>query len=199
MIDLQETAARRARVTQLMDQHDLDVLVVIDLSRDEVMGGHQRWLTGFVPFGSPAAALLYRDGSTDLLAQWLGPPQTEFYAGSEPPVTMVRGFSFPTMAERIGQRGAKRVGYVEAATFPYALQAALSALTPAPEIVDFCQVFDRLRLVKSPVELAAIRRSCAISDKVWGQAQDIFRVGRKIYEIVADVDHIIQREVGEGG
>ena len=80
-----------------------------------------------------------------------------------------------------------------------ALWVALGALPSAPEIVDVSAEFTQLRLVKSTAEQAAIRRSCAIADHVWSQVPEFFRVGRKVYEVLADVDHRIKLAGGESG
>ena len=63
MLDLDEASSRWARVREMMRARDLDVLIAIDVSRDEILLGHQRWLTGYVPIGGPVAVLLFR-GST---------------------------------------------------------------------------------------------------------------------------------------
>ncbi len=57
----------------------------------------------------------------------------------------------------------------------------------------------RLRLRKSANELALIRQSCAIADTVWERVAEIFRVGRRNYEIVADIDHLVRLQGAEGG
>jgi Xaa-Pro aminopeptidase len=57
----------------------------------------------------------------------------------------------------------------------------------------------RLRLQKTAAELQAIRKSCAIADKIAGRLKDIFTPDRWFYEVVADIEHIARLEGAEGG
>ena len=199
MLDLGDLSSRAARASQLMNELDLDVLIAIDWSRDEILFSHQRWLTGFTPLGGPAAALVFRDGHIELLSAWLGRTVPAFFAGSGLAVETVAGFSPALFAERIGRASPKRVGYVEDGSFPASIYAALKSMAAPPEIEDVSAEFIRLRLKKSPAELEAVRKSCAIADTVWSHVPEIFKTGRKFYEVIADVDHIQRLNGAESG
>jgi Xaa-Pro dipeptidase len=196
MFDLAEATTRWARVGRLMAEHDLDALLAIDLSRDEILLGNQRWLTGYIPIGGPAAALVHRDGEIELVSERIGVPVTEYYKAHGFPIALVNGFSPRLVAERVMRRSPKRLGVVEADSFPSAIATALS---PSPEVVDVSDAFQRLRLRKSPYEIGLIRKSCAIADATWGRVPEIFRIGRRQYEVVADVDHLVRLAGAEGG
>ena len=196
MFDLTEAAARWARVRQLMDEYDLDALLAVDLSRDEILLGNQRWLTGYIPIGGPAAALVHRDGQIELISERIGVPVTEYYKAHGFPIGLVNGFSPQLVAERITRRRPKRLGIVE----PDSISAAIvTAIAPFPEVVDVSEAFQGLRLRKSPYEIALIRESCAIADAVWERVSELFRIGRKQYEVIADVDHLVRLAGAEGG
>ncbi len=199
MLDLADVSRRWPRVIDLMARHDLDVLVAIDTSRDEIMLGGQRWLTGFTPLGQPAAALVFRDGHVELISAMLGRTAPAFYGASDLPIELVPGFSPALIAERIARVGAKRVGVGETATLAANIADAVRATPSAPELVDVAADFLALRLVKSAAELAMVRASAASADAVWRQVPDLFRSGRRFYEIVADADHIVKSLGGEGG
>jgi Xaa-Pro aminopeptidase len=196
MFDLAEATARWARVGQLMAEHDLDALLAVDLSRDEILLGNQRWLTGYIPIGGPAAALVHRNGEIELISERIGVPVTEYYKAHAFPIELVSGFSPRLVAERLSRRSPKRVGIVELDSFPSAIATALS---PPPELVDVSDAFQRLRLRKSAYEIELIRKSCAIADAVWERVPEIFRIGRKHYEVLADVDHLMRLAGAEGG
>nr|WP_087574173.1 M24 family metallopeptidase [Sphingomonas sp. CDS-1] len=199
MLDLTELAARWERVAAMMEACDLDVVIAIDTSRDEILLSGQRWLTGFAPIGGPAAALVYRDGRVELVSAWLGRVAPAFYANSGLPIETVAGYSPALFAERIQKVGAKRVGYVEDGSFPASIDAALRSLPAPPEIVDISAEMIGLRLRKSKAEIEAIRKSCAIADKVWSHVPELFRIGRRHYEILADIEHLARLEGAEGG
>ncbi len=183
----------------MMETRDLDLLVAIDLSRDEVLLGHQRWLTGYIPIGGPAAVLLGRDGSIELVSERIGKPVTEYYQSHGFPIELTNGFSPSLLANRIANRRPERLGVAEAESFPFATASALRDCLPSLEMVDASQDIQSLRLKKSAYELAMIRNSCAIADTVWAQVADIFKVGRRNFEIIADVDHLVRLQGAEGG
>src|ERR1700678_3951199 len=189
MFDLAEATSRWARVTQLMADHDLDALLAVDLSRDEILLANQRWLTGYIPIGGPAAALIHRDGEIELISERIGVPVTEYYKKHGFPIGLVNVFSPRLVAERVTRRAPKRLGMVEPDSFPAAIASAVS---PFPEAVDVSDAFQRLRLRKSAYEIELIRKSCAIADAVCERVPEIFRLGRKHYEVVADVDHLVR-------
>ena len=199
MFDLTEATARWQRVQQLMAQHDLDVLVAIDVSRDEVLLGHQRWLTGYIPIGGPAAVIVGRDGSVELISERIGMPASDYYKSHSFPIELVSGFSVTLLAERLARRGPKRIGFAEPETFSAALAILLSSRAVPPALIDVSADMRRLRLRKSPYEIDLVRRSCTIADAVWEQVPGIFKAGRRIYEIVADVDHLARLSGAEGG
>ena len=199
MFDLTEAEGRWARARQLMAELDLDVLVAIDLSRDEILQGHQRWLTGYIPVGGPAAVLLGRDGSVELLSDRIGKPVTQHYRSNNFPIEMVAGVSASTLVERIAMRNPRRIGFAEPETFPWAAAAALRERGSQAEFVDASAGMRRLRLRKSAYEIDMIRKSCAIADAVWEHVADVFRVGRRNFEVAADIDHLVRLAGAEGG
>lgn len=196
---LEELSARWARSRALMVAHDLDLIVALDLSRDEVMLSYQRWLTGYTPIGMPAAVLVPREGPVELIGPMLGAAAADYYAFEQIPIELTTGFSIALLAERIARRAPRRIGIVETFAFPAALAQAVTDLPFSPVIVDLSAGMLKLRLRKSDAEIALIRQSCAIADKVWTQVADVFRVGRKTYEVLADVDHLVRQEGAEAG
>ena len=199
MLDLDEATTRWARVRKVLETFDVDLLIAVDLSRDEILSGHQRWLTGYVPVGGPAAALLGRAGSVALVSDRIGKPASAYYKGNGFPIDMVNGFTPPLLAELVAGRQPRRVGIADPASLPWSVAAALRERLPACQLIDLSEPMQRLRLRKSAHELALIRQSCAIADDVWKHAPEIFRVGRRMYEIVADVDHLMRLKGAEGG
>ena len=57
----------------------------------------------------------------------------------------------------------------------------------------------KMRMRKSPQEIALVRRSSVIADDVWTQIPDLFRIGRSNRDIVADVDHLARFQGAESG
>ena len=199
MFDLAEATARWGRVRRMMADADIDLLIAVDLTRDEILLGHQRWLTGYIPIGGPAAVLLGRDGSVELVSERIGKPVAEHYRTAGWPIELVNGFSPALLAERIRRRAPRRLGVAEAAAFSSAAASLVREQAPSAALVDVSDAMQRLRYRKSEYELSLIRRSCTIADAVWAQVSELFRVGRRQYEILADVDHLVRSAGAEGG
>ncbi len=104
MLNSADATDRWTRVQRMMAELDLDLLVAVDLTRDEIMLGHQRWLTGFIPIGGPAAVLFGRDGSVELMSERIGKPVTEYFKAQNLPIELFNGFSASILADRIARR-----------------------------------------------------------------------------------------------
>ena len=183
----------------MMTEQNLDALVAIDFSRDEILLGSQRWLTGYIPVGGPAAAILHRDGHIELISERIGAPVAENYRSNAFPIELVNGFSAELLVERITQLRPARLGIAEPTCFPSVVADLLRDVAEGPELVDASRAVERVRLRKTAYELGLIRTSCSIADSVWEQMPEIFRIGRSNYEIVADVDHLVRLKGAEGG
>ncbi len=199
MFSAMEAAARWARVRKMMSDHDLDTVLALDCSPDEILHGNQRWLSGFIARGGPAAVLLHREGHVELISQRAGKTLSDYFESLEIPITMVGGFSPKLIAERVSDLQTKRLGIADPEYLSAAIAAALSTLSTSPELIDSSAAFTKLRLQKSPYEIGLIRKSCSIADAVWERVPEFFKIGRKNYEIVADVDHLVRLEGADGG
>lgn len=199
MITREEAEARWEQVRCMMARLDLDAVVAIDLSRDEILLGNQRWLTGYIAVGGPAAVVLYRDGRVDLLSERIGQPAAGYYKTNEFPIELVSGSPNTLLAQRLAEFEPRRVGIAEPATFSHALGATLQRAAPALTFVDVSPDFEGLRLRKSSHELALVRQSCAIADAVWQRVPDMFAVGRRFFEITADIEQLVRAAGAEGG
>ena len=199
LLNLEEMTGRWARVRSMMADLDLDLLVAVDLTRDEIMLGHQRWLTGYIPIGGPAAVLVGRDGFIELVSDRIGKPVTEHYRRHGFPIELANGSAPGFLAERIARHRPKRLGIAEPASLAFATGGALGGGSAGPELVDVGTDMLRLRLRKTSGELDLIRRSAAIADAVWERVPEFFRVGRHNYEIVADVEHLTRLAGAESG
>ena len=199
MFELAEATARWRRIREMMLEADVDLLVAVDLTRDEILLGHQRWLTGYIPIGGPAAVLLGRDGSVELVSERIGKPVAEHYRSAGFPIELVNGFSASLLADRIGRHRPRRVGIAEAGSFSAETAALLRGQSPPPVLVDVSAGLQGLRLRKSDYELGLVRQACVIADSVWAQVPDLFKVGRRQYQIMADIEHLVRSAGAEGG
>ena len=199
MFDPAEAATRWARVRRVLDDANLDGLLAIDWSRDEILSGTQRWLTGYIPAGGPAAVLMMRSGNIELISERIGQPVAEYYAAHDFAIALVNEAPAAALSVRLARHGIQRLGVAEAAALPWSLAANLLRGAPGLELVDASAATARLRFRKSAYEVGLVRKSCEIADTVWKQVPGLLKAGRANRDVVADIDHLVRREGAEGG
>jgi Xaa-Pro aminopeptidase len=170
--DLRRT--RRARLAEALVEAELDALLVTDPV-------NIRYLSGLV--SSNAAILVRADGSGVLATD-------ARYAGAAEPLAdgvelLVLRAVTTALAERAHADGLGRLG-VEA--HHVTLAQATSLRSAHPGIVESEGLVERLRLVKDPFELSALRHACALSaealdDLLHGQV-----AGRSERELARDLE-----------
>jgi Xaa-Pro aminopeptidase len=74
---------------------------------------------------------------------------------------------------------------------PFGMMGALEA----ENIEDGTPMIDRLLLIKSPIEIEAVRRAADIADRGYKVFMEACRIGRPEYELVADIETFF-REAG---
>lgn len=103
-----------------------------------------------------------------------------------------------TKRDLIGWLAAELTGHVgfEAASLPYALYEALAA--GKVELVPRVGLVERLRAVKDEAELAALRRACAITDRMFERlATEVRFVGRSELDVSWDIARLFHEEGAE--
>jgi Xaa-Pro aminopeptidase len=91
-----------------------------------------------------------------------------------------------TVAADLARRGARRVGLVGAVS--YQAHGRLVAALPGVELVDVTSAFRRMRLVKSPEEIAWTRRGAELCDRGIRALVEVARPGIREYELGAVVE-----------
>jgi Xaa-Pro aminopeptidase len=96
------------------------------------------------------------------------------------------------IANQLNKRGLKRVGVMGMEYIPYGWLETIKAAVPGVTFVDVWDDFHLLRLTKSEEEVALIREAARISDLCWAEMPNIVKAGRKRYEVLGDLEHIIR-------
>lgn len=195
-----ELAARRARTVAAMDQQGLDGLLMF---RQESM----YYLTGYDTFGYCYFQCLYLggDGRMILLTRAPDARQAEFTSvipdiriwRDAPDADPSRRDLLPILDEA-GCRG-RRLG-VEWEAYGLTGRNALrltSALDGFCTLDDASELVTRQRLVKSPAEIAHVRRAAALADDAFAAALDHARPGAFEGDILAEMHAVIFRGDGD--
>lgn len=208
-----ERDRRWSALTDLMREHDLGV--VIGHSDQGDLVGYQRWLSSYRSIFGDLASLVFADGDGAMVVSnpavvgyakslsWMndvsvGALSKAWLVGDtvEAPVTTASSIG-GELGRRVRHRGITRVGLADAERFPSGWRDAIAAAVPGCCFVDLREDIDRLRLVKSAEEIACIRTSCQISDRVWGRMPQIVQPGRRECEVMADFEGMIRAEGAE--
>lgn len=91
----------------------------------------------------------------------------------------------------VKKRSAKRIGLVNKGCIPSAFSDYLAQHLATVEIVDATDLVDEIKAVKSPEEIALIKRAVAMHDAAFAAVPTIVRPGRKEWEITSDLQHLL--------
>ena len=137
--------------------------------------------------GSPTLVILDVERSRYENSSWL--PDVETYHSSNDPVAVTRA----AMKTRVGKIGVER----RASAFSVDLFEKLAASLPQADLVDAFGIVEQFRLLKSPAEIAYMRRAAELSELGATAGIEAMRVGAADYEIAAAVTGEMYRRGGE--
>ena len=159
--------ARRERVLAAMEAADIDVLIVGREGNARYVSGAPRlWTAGSRAFG-PGCVLVRESGAVHLLSTWdEGIPD-------EIPHENLYGISFNAMSfvkVLQGIQGAATARTVATDSMTGSSANLLPKAFPSAELVDGEPLLRRVRQVKAPEEIAAIRASVGIAEVALAEA-----------------------------
>ena len=137
--------------------------------------------------GSPTLVILDVERSRYENSSWL--PNVETYHSSNDPVAVTRA----AMKTRVGKIGVER----RASAFSVDLFEKLAASLPQADLVDAFGIVEQFRLLKSPAEIAYMRRAAELSELGATAGIEAMCVGAADYEIAAAVTGEMYRGGGE--
>jgi Xaa-Pro dipeptidase len=197
-VSLDEYGQRLVKTRRWMHEHDVDLLI---LNQPE----HYNWLSGYdptsvfyhqsllVPAAEEPLTLICNKAELALCAEtcWVGDVRVVWTHEDQVARTV------EVLRER-GLLGARRVGlnlmsYHLRPRFAFELR---DALAPS-EILDVTAALDDLRLVKSPAEIAHLRRAAHVADLGVSAGIDAVRAGATDREVMAAIQHAVAMAGGE--
>ena len=172
--DTELRLARRARVLEEMEAAGVDILVVgREANARYVSGAPRLWTAGSRAFG-PGCVLVRATGAVHLLSTWdEGVPE-------EIPHDHLYGISFngKTFFKVLqGVEGAATAGVVATDALTPGAASLLGGAFPAAELVDGEQLLDRVRSIKVPEEVEAIRAAVDVAERALAVAEAALEPG----------------------
>lgn len=182
-----ERDRRLAEAANLLERRNLDGILIPGAPGD---GAQARYYSLFSHPLNATAVILYRGGGAELIVP--NPVMAAFASHLSwipDPIVASGGSMAATIAERLARSTSGRIGVSGLGELPAAWRDALTTRLPQADLEEVAEDLLCLRWIKSEEELALIRESCKIADDVWDSMRDIFRIGRREYEILADIQH----------
>lgn len=176
---------------QLMSVHDLDVILAFGDPGD--VPAHQRYLSGWRSMYGDAAALLFREDAELIASSAVVAAYGKELSWMAEPVAAANDASIGTeIAKLLADRTASRIGVAELGRLPSGWRDDIAATVPGATFFDVGSQLRDLRHVKSGFELELARTSARIASETWGHMPEILRVGRREYEVLADIEHLLR-------
>lgn len=184
----EEMARRTHTLRSAMTRHGLDALLVAGKGHWWTGRGYLRYLTDFHVWGHDGMLLLPGDGEPGLV---LTSPAVARRIGDRGFVTDVRGdFALtPTMSAMLRERGLAS-GTIGIVGYDWILPAgrleALREAVPTARFVSADRLFDEIRAVKSPLELAQARELWPVMHAAMDAFEAALRPGRTRQAVAAE-------------
>lgn len=97
------------------------------------------------------------------------------------------------LATLLQEAGARRVGF-ESDTVSYQLFQAYSTAFTGIEVAPAAGLVEKLREIKEPAEVEAIRRAAAVTDAAFAHALELLRPGLKESELALELEFFMRRQ-----
>jgi len=181
-----EFASRRRALERRMVDEKLDAFVVS-------FGPNVRYLTGFTGSNGllvmlPGRAALFTD------------PRYRIQAAQEVdcPVQVTAGPMLPRIAAFLRRAKSRRIGFEKSRMSVEAFETLKDALPMRSSLEPVAGWIERQRMIKSPAEIEAIRRSVELNSRAFEQVARQIRPGMREWELAAELDYRSRRLGAEG-
>jgi Xaa-Pro aminopeptidase len=114
------------------------------------------------------------------------------------PARVATGPILPRAAALLSRANSRRVGFERSRLSVEAFQTLKDALPMRCSLEPVTGWIERQRMVKSPAEIAAIRRSVDLNSRAFEKAVQHVRPGMRESELAAELDYRVRREGAEG-
>lgn len=178
---------RRRRLMAAMGEAGCDAVLVYG---NAWQCDYLRYVTDFPPVEGEALALFFADGETRLFVESAADAARARVETPYAEIVQCDDLTETVCAE-LDRLGNRKVASAPATLMPF----GISGSEAAKDAEDGTALIDGLLLVKSPVEIDAVRRAAKIADEGYRIFMDACRVGRAEYELIAEIETFF-REAG---
>src|SRR4051794_17706590 len=197
-ISAAELERRWSAVRKAMAARDIDALVMQNAS--DWLGGYVKWLTDVPAHNDyPRNVIFHRDdlmtvvemGNKDRrdkldgkdplnpgVGDWIFSPS--FFSAN-----YTHAYDGALVAQELNRRGYKTIGWVGRGRLQYDLVRVVEEQTGGARFVDATDLVDAIKAIKSPEEIALIRRAAAMQDAQWAKVVAAVKPGMRDSDVAA--------------
>lgn len=202
---------RWSKIQSMMREVGIDVLIVYSNDREVFGQAHMRWICDFPVHLEPVCAIFSQTG-TPVLAT--GPESTDFIRNRSAiqDVFILEEFIHPeevyhldnimdleTVVKQVAPVTPDlRVGVAGRQIMDIATWEAIQGFLGTREWVNVDDEFTKLRMIKSPAEVAVMRFGYGIAQKAFTAAVDAIEPGKTEMEVAAAVKSVMFQEGADG-
>lgn len=198
-----ELERRWALARGIMDEEGLDALIMH--AREDWIGGYVRWFTDVPALnGYPKTVAFFRD--RPMVVVEMGAFGTDRIPAADdrssrgvgrilgtPSFHSIRytiDYDTELLTGALRQAGARRLGILCSRALPYGM---MSALAEGFETIDVTDRLDHVKAIKSDEEIALIRVTAELQDKVFAEVCDFLRPGVTDRDVAAHAEAVGRR------
>lgn len=202
-ISTRELERRWSAVRKAMDAQGLDALVM--QSTNDFLGGYVKWFTDIpAKHHYPRSVIFYAKGGMTIVemggrgsvADLQGKDlvhrgvDTILFTPAFFSVAYTDAYHGDLLIPDLKRRGARAIGWILPGTLPHRLISTIEKeLGPATIFTDATPAIDALKAIKSDEEIALIRATALMQDKVFARVCEAIRPGMRDAELVAIAEH----------
>ncbi|MDR7550819.1 MAG: M24 family metallopeptidase [Armatimonadota bacterium] len=190
-----ERRRRERRLREEMEREGYEVLLIV--GRDGMWNrGYIRYLTDFHLWAGTAYLVFPLHGDSVLL---LGSNSMAYWArraGWVQDVRVAMTGLVPAAARALQERGVRRrLGICSLnRLLSYGEAQALAAMLPGVALEDATDLFERVRVIKSPEEIAGLTETCRIAVEAMARFRDVLAPGRSEREVAAEAWKVLREQ-----
>lgn len=201
-----EMERRWAVARGVMEENGLDALLM--QAREDWIGGYVRWFTD-IPAnnGYPRTVVFFKDRPMTVIE--MGPFDGERSLPGNDPVNRGVGrilntpsffsvnytidYDAELLLAALKDAGAGRIGLLAPGALPHSMMKMLQGAEASFDLVDATDVLDAAKAPKSAEEIALIRDTAALQDKVFAEVCDFIRPGVTDRAVAAHAEAVGRR------
>lgn len=196
-ISIPELERRWALVREHMNERGIDALIAQNAK--DFTGGYVKWFTD-IPAGYPRTVVLHASDHMSVVEHGPRGKRREldgndsdnpgvgeiFTTAAFPSVNYTQTYDADVVTALLRRRGYSRIGFVAADTMPHGFVAHIERnFSDRGAISDEAEAIDRFKAVKSPEEIALIKKAAEMQDAVFGRVLAQIKPGMRDSNVTA--------------